>query len=81
MKLETLAGNHRFHYLTGKHKMFNFTVAAKFLTHAKIKCTELYLTDLLSLGLIYVKKFISICQVLKIDALKRKLVLFLCVTV
>ena len=26
LKLETLAGNHQFHYLTGKHKMFNVTV-------------------------------------------------------
>jgi len=36
--------------------MFNVTVAAKFLTRAKIKCMELYLIDLLSLGLMYVKK-------------------------
>jgi len=41
LKLQTLAGNRQFHYLTGKHKMFNFIVAAKFLTHAKIKYTEL----------------------------------------
>jgi len=26
LKQETLAGNHQFHYLTGKHKMFNVTV-------------------------------------------------------
>ena len=26
--------------LTGKHKMFNVTVAAKFSTHAKIKYTD-----------------------------------------
>jgi len=36
--------------------MFNVTVAAKFSTHAKIKYTELYLIDLLSLGVTYVKK-------------------------
>jgi len=29
MKLK-LAGNHRFYYLTGEHKMFNVTVAAEF---------------------------------------------------
>jgi len=32
---------HQFHYLTGQHKTFNVTVIAKFLTHAKIKCTKL----------------------------------------
>jgi len=26
LKLQTLAGNHQFHYLTGNHKMFNVTV-------------------------------------------------------
>jgi len=26
LKLQTLAGNHQFHYLTGKHKMFNVNV-------------------------------------------------------
>ena len=36
--------------------MFNVTVAANFSTHAEIKCTELYLIDLLSLGLMYAKK-------------------------
>jgi len=36
LKLQTLAGNQQFHYLTGKHKMF-VTAAAKFLTRAKIK--------------------------------------------
>ena len=36
--------------------MFNVTVAAKFLTRAKMKCMELYLIDLLFLGLMYVKK-------------------------
>jgi len=36
--------------------MFNVTVAAKFSMHAKIKYMELYLIDLLSLGLMYVKK-------------------------
>jgi len=43
LKLYTLAGNHQFHNLTGrpKHKTFNVTVAAKFLTRAKIKYTEL----------------------------------------
>jgi len=29
--------------LTGKHKIFNIAVAAKFSTNAKIKYTELYL--------------------------------------
>jgi len=37
LKPQTLAGNHQFHYLAGKHKMFNVTVAAKFSTRAKIK--------------------------------------------
>ena len=32
LKLYTLAGNHQFHYLTGKHKMFYVTVAVKFST-------------------------------------------------
>jgi len=45
--------------------MFNVTVAAKFSTHAKIKYTELYLIDLLSLGLMCVKKITRFCQVLK----------------
>jgi len=36
--------------------MFNVAVAAKFSTHARIKYTELYLIDLLSLGLMYVEK-------------------------
>jgi len=34
LKLKTLAGSqfyHQFYYLTGKHKMFSVTVAAKFL--------------------------------------------------
>jgi len=37
----------------------------KFSAHAKIKHTVLYLIDLLSLGLMYVKNFTSFCQVLK----------------
>jgi len=41
LKLKTLAGSHQFYYLTGKPKMFSFTVAANFSTHAKIKYTEL----------------------------------------
>ena len=41
MKLKLPASNHQFHYLTGKHKMFNVTVAAKLSTYAKIKYTEL----------------------------------------
>ena len=41
LKLRTLAGNHQFHYVTGKHKMCNVTGAAKFSTHAKNKYTEL----------------------------------------
>ena len=36
----TLAGNHQFHYLTGKHELFNVTVAAKFSMLAKIKYTK-----------------------------------------
>ena len=36
--------------------MFNLTVAAKCSTHAKIKYTQLQLIDLLSLGLMFVKK-------------------------
>jgi len=36
--------------------MCNVTVTAKISTHAKINYTELYLIDLLSLGLMYVKK-------------------------
>ena len=36
LKLHTLAGNHQFHYLTGKRKMFNVTVAAKFFKSLKI---------------------------------------------
>jgi len=32
LKLYTLAGNHQgFHYLTGKHKTFNFTVIIIFI--------------------------------------------------
>jgi len=58
LKLETLAGNHQFHHLTGKHKKFNVTVATKFSTHAKIKYTELYLIglDLLFSALVCVTK-------------------------
>ena len=44
--------------------MFNLTVAAKCSTHAKIKYTQLQLIDLLSLGLMFVKKITSFCQVL-----------------
>ena len=40
LKLQALAGNQQFHYKTGKHKMFNVSVAAKFSTHAKINYTE-----------------------------------------
>ena len=39
--IENTSLNHQFHHLTGKQKMFNVTVAAKFSTHAKIKYTEL----------------------------------------
>jgi len=38
---QKLAGNHQFHYFTGKHKKFNVTVTAKLSTHAKIKYAEL----------------------------------------
>ena len=41
LKLQALASNHQFHYLTGKHETFDVTVAAKLLTHAKIKYTKL----------------------------------------
>jgi len=41
LKLQTLAGNHQFYYLTGKDETFNVTVAAKFLARAKIKYPEL----------------------------------------
>ena len=56
--------------------MFNVIVAAKFSMHAKIKYTELSLIYLLSLGLMYMKKFTSFCQVLKKVTHKRKLVPF-----
>ena len=59
--------------------MFNVTVAAKFSINAKIKYMELQLIDLLSLGLMYMKKFTSFCQVLK--KMHRKLVPFFCFTV
>ena len=42
--------------------MFNVTVTAKFLTHAKIKYTE----SSLILSLMYVKKFISFCHILEV---------------
>ena len=54
--------------------MFNVTVTAKLSTHAKINYTELYLMDLLSLGLMHVKKFISFCQVLKKEWLSSRVV-------
>jgi len=41
LKLQALTGNHQFHCLTGKQKMFNVTVAGKFSTHANIKYMEL----------------------------------------
>jgi len=31
LKLQTLTGNHQFHYMTGKHKMFSVTVSARIL--------------------------------------------------
>jgi len=31
LKLQTLARNHQFHYLTGKHEMFNVTVIISLL--------------------------------------------------
>jgi len=67
LKLCKLASNHKFHYLTSKHKLFSFTVAAKFSMHANIKCLymELYLIGLLSLGLMYVKKINNFSRVLK----------------
>jgi len=40
--------------------MFNVTVAAKFSTRAKIKYTELLPIDLISSGLMYVKKFTTV---------------------
>jgi len=58
LKLKTLAGNHQFHYSTGKRKMFNVT--AKFSMHAEIK-HRIVAYDLLSLGLMCLKKFASFC--------------------
>jgi len=59
--------------------MFNVTVAAKLSTNAEIKYTELYLIDLLSLGLVCAKIiFTSFCLVLKKMHTKRKLVPFFC---
>ena len=55
------AGNHQFHYLTGKHEMFSVSVAAKFSTHAKIKYTELYLIDTLFRPNVC-EKIASFCQ-------------------
>ena len=55
--------------------MFNVTVAAKFSTQAKIKYT-----DLLSLGLMYVKKFTSFYQGLK-RCTQKNLVPFFCLPV
>ena len=76
MKLSTLAGNHQFHYLTGKHKMFDVTVTAKFLTHAKIK---IYRT--------VANAFLNVCEKIRRflsrikNVQKRKLVPFFCLTV
>jgi len=78
LKLKTLAGNHQFYYWTGKHKTFNVTVAAKFLTHAEIKYTKLQLADLLSLGLMFVKN--SPLSILKVMRAKENSFLF-CLTV
>jgi len=47
--------------MTGKYKMFNVTVTAKFLTHAEIKQTTLQLI----LSSKYVQKFTISWQVLK----------------
>ena len=58
-----------------------FNVTAKYLTHAKIKYTELWLSDLLFLGLLYVKKFTSFCQVLNKMHTKENWFPFFCLTV
>jgi len=52
--------------------MFNATVAAKFLTHAKIKYTD---SSLLFLGLMFVKKYQFLSSI-KRDAHKRRSVPF-----
>jgi len=69
--LSPLASNHQFYYLTGKHKMFNVTVAAKYSQCMPKLNTQNCSTDLLSIGQMYVKKFISFCQVLKICTQKK----------
>ena len=53
--------------------MFNVTVAAKFSMHAKIKYMQLYLIDLLSLGLMYVKKINSFCEVPVLKCTQKKI--------
>ena len=67
---KTPAGSRQFHYLTGKHKMFNVTVAAKFSTHAKIKYTQL---QLVSSGLMYVKKIHQFLSNIKKRWIRRKI--------
>jgi len=56
--------------------MFHVTAAAKFSTHAKIKYTKLYLTDLISFGLMCVKKIHQFLSSTKQDVHKRKMVPF-----
>jgi len=61
--------------------MFNFTVAAKFLTHAKIKYAELYLTNLLSSVLMYVKKIHQYLSSIKFRCTQKKIGSFFCLAV
>jgi len=61
--------------------MFNVIVAAKFLTHAKIKYTELLLIVLLFLGLVYAKKIHQSLSCTKKMHRKENRFLFFCLTV
>jgi len=61
--------------------MFYVTVAAKFSTHAKIKYTELKLMDLLSLGLMCVKKIHHFLSGIKNMRTKENWFLFFYLTV
>jgi len=49
LKLQTLAGNHQVHYLTGKQKMFNATVnVSNFLQKFSKQPIYQFLTKILS---------------------------------
>jgi len=65
LKLRTLADNHRFHYLTGKHKMFDVTVATK-----NINTRQNYIHGIVAYRSTFRRPnvceiFTSFCQVLK----------------